>query len=55
MNYIDAENISMSDLKKTKIAIEKLIEEYPVDSEFRKRLEEDLWDINDVLSRDEDA
>ena len=55
MNYIDAENISRSDLGRAKSLIERLIDEYPEDSEYRQKLEEDLWDINDVLSRNEDV
>jgi hypothetical protein len=55
MNYIDAENSSLLELKMAKITIEKMINEYPEGSEFRQKLEEDLWDVNDVISRYEES
>ena len=51
MNYIDADNSSLLELRKAKVVIEKMINDYPEGSEFRQKLEEDLWDIKDAISR----
>ena len=52
MNYFNADILSKDELREIKEWIEKSIGDYPEDSTFRKKLEEDLWDINDVLERD---
>ena len=52
MNYFNPEILSKGELMQIKEWIEKPIVEYPEDSIFRRKLEEDLWDIDDVLERD---
>ena len=53
MNYFNTDILNNSELSDIKKWIEETVGNYPEDSIFRKKLEEDLWDINDILERDD--
>ena len=51
MNYIKIEGLSYDELVKVKATLENVIEDYDDGSDYKTKLQEDLWDVTDAINR----